>query len=65
MGFIFSHVLCDGGWKEENSPILVLYNIMGIKLKDIIPTNAHLLKGDPLKIDQSLLTSESLPITRM
>lgn len=38
---------------------------MSIKLGDIIPADARLLEGDPLKIDQSALTGESLPVTKM
>lgn len=39
-------------------------DIISIKLGDIIPADARLLDGDPLKIDQSALTGESLPATK-
>lgn len=39
-------------------------DIISIKLGDIIPADARLLEGDPLKIDQSALTGESLPVTK-
>ncbi|KAJ8513018.1 hypothetical protein OPV22_003452 [Ensete ventricosum] len=57
-------VLRDGRWKEEDSAILVPGDIISIKLGDIIPADARLLDGDPLKIDQSALTGESLPVTK-
>ena len=38
--------------------------MISIKLGDIIPANARLMEVDPLKIDQSALTGESLPVTR-
>ena len=38
--------------------------MISVKLGDIIPADARLLEGDPLKIDQSALTGESLPVTR-
>lgn len=37
---------------------------MTIKLGDIIPADAKLLFGEPLKIDQAALTGESLPVTK-
>ncbi|KAI0501574.1 hypothetical protein KFK09_016519 [Dendrobium nobile] len=57
-------VLRDGKWSEEDAAILVPGDIISIKLGDIIPADARLLDGDPLKIDQSALTGESLPVTK-
>ncbi|KAG9154514.1 hypothetical protein Leryth_014962 [Lithospermum erythrorhizon] len=57
-------VLRDGHWTEEDAAILVPGDIVSIKLGDIVPADARLLKGDPLKIDQSALTGESLPVTK-
>ncbi|RRT73261.1 hypothetical protein B296_00033546, partial [Ensete ventricosum] len=57
-------VLRDGRWSEQDAAILVPGDIISIKLGDIIPADARLLEGDPLKIDQSALTGESLPVTR-
>lgn len=45
-------VLRDGRWSEEEASILVPGDIVSIKLGDIIPADARLLDGDPLKIDQ-------------
>ncbi|KAG6539115.1 hypothetical protein ZIOFF_004268 [Zingiber officinale] len=57
-------VLRDGGWGEQDAAILVPGDVISIKLGDIIPADARLLEGDPLKIDQSALTGESLPVTK-
>ncbi|XP_020208195.1 ATPase 6, plasma membrane-type [Cajanus cajan] len=57
-------VLRDGKWSEEEAAILVPGDMISIKLGDIVPADARLLEGDPLKIDQSALTGESLPVTR-
>ncbi|OAY62607.1 ATPase 8, plasma membrane-type [Ananas comosus] len=61
---ISSAVLRDGKWSEQDAAILVPGDIISIKLGDIIPADARLLEGDPLKIDQSALTGESLPVTK-
>ncbi|KAH9306370.1 hypothetical protein KI387_010774, partial [Taxus chinensis] len=56
--------LRDGWWSEEDVACLVPGDIISIKLGDIVPTDCRLLEGDPLKIDQSALTRESLPVTK-
>lgn len=45
-------MLRDGTWSEEDASVLVPGDIISIKLGDIIPADARLLEGDPLKIDQ-------------
>lgn len=57
-------VLRDGKWSEQDAAILVPGDIVSVKLGDIIPADARLLEGDPLKVDQSALTGESLPVTK-
>ncbi|KAF2316228.1 hypothetical protein GH714_041569 [Hevea brasiliensis] len=57
-------ILRDGTWIEEDASILVPGDIISIKLGDILPADSRLLEGDPLKIDQSALTGESLPVTK-
>ncbi|THG14374.1 hypothetical protein TEA_027790 [Camellia sinensis var. sinensis] len=45
-------VLRDGKWSGEDASVLVPGDIVSIKLGDIVPADARLLEGDPLKIDQ-------------
>lgn len=53
-GLLCFQVLRDGQWREEDASILVPGDIISVKLGDIIPADARLLEGDPLKIDQVL-----------
>lgn len=48
-------MLRDGRWAEEEAAVLVPGDVISIKLGDIIPADARLLDGDPLKIDQVLM----------
>uniref|UniRef100_A0A0D9VM68 Plasma membrane ATPase n=1 Tax=Leersia perrieri TaxID=77586 RepID=A0A0D9VM68_9ORYZ len=57
-------VLRDGKWQEQDAAILVPGDIISIKLGDIIPADARLLEGDPLKVDQAALTGESMPVNK-
>uniref|UniRef100_A0A0E0ASQ8 Plasma membrane ATPase n=1 Tax=Oryza glumipatula TaxID=40148 RepID=A0A0E0ASQ8_9ORYZ len=58
-------VLRDGRWSETDAFVLVPGDVISVKLGDIVPADARLLDGDPLKIDQSALTGESLPVTKL
>lgn len=49
-------MLRNGKWSEEDAAVLVPGDIISIKLGDIIPADARLLEGDPLKIDQVSFT---------
>ncbi|KAL4602310.1 hypothetical protein ACB092_10G043900 [Castanea dentata] len=59
-----ANVLREGRWIEKDAAILVPGDIISVKLGDIIPADSRLLDGDPLKIDQSAITGESLPVTK-
>ncbi|MCO5599387.1 hypothetical protein L7F22_053489 [Adiantum nelumboides] len=57
-------VLRDGHWSEQDASILVPGDIISAQLGDIISADVRLLIGDPLKIDQTALTGESMPVTK-
>ncbi|MBN2455601.1 MAG: plasma-membrane proton-efflux P-type ATPase [Sedimentisphaerales bacterium] len=54
----------DGKWKNIPARQLVPGDIIRLRLGDIIPADAKLLDGDPIEVDQSTLTGESLPVER-
>jgi H+-transporting ATPase len=54
----------DGKWVEPPARELVPGDVIRLRLGDIVPADARLLKGDPIEVDQSALTGESLPATR-
>ena len=39
-------------------------DVIRVRMGDIVPADARLLEGDPIEVDQSALTGESLPATR-
>ncbi|MFS7981902.1 putative P-type H(+)-exporting transporter [Helianthus anomalus] len=57
-------ILRNGKWSEQDAGILVPGDVISVKLGDIIPADARLLEGDTLKIDQSALTGESVPVNK-
>jgi len=52
----------DGDWKSIVARDLVPGDIVRLRIGDIIPADAKLLEGDPVQVDQSALTGESLPV---
>ncbi|MGC2212775.1 MAG: plasma-membrane proton-efflux P-type ATPase [Silvibacterium sp.] len=53
----------DGKWTTPKASELVPGDVIRLCLGDIIPADARLLAGDPVEVDQSALTGESLPVT--
>ena len=54
----------DGKWVTPPARELVRGDVIQLRLGDIVPADARLLDGDPMSVDQSALTGESLPATR-
>jgi H+-transporting ATPase len=54
----------DGAWKSIAARELVPGDLMRVSIGEIIPADARLLEGDPIEVDQSALTGESLPVER-
>jgi H+-transporting ATPase len=53
----------DGTWVTPPSRELVPGDVIRMRMGDIVPADARLLAGDPVQVDQSALTGESLPVT--
>jgi H+-transporting ATPase len=54
----------EGKWINPAARELVPGDVIRLRLGDIVPADARLLDGDPVEVDQSALTGESLPATR-
>jgi H+-transporting ATPase len=61
---IKARVIRDGKWINPAARELVPGDVIRLRLGDIVPADARLLDGDPMSVDQSALTGESLPATR-
>jgi H+-transporting ATPase len=61
---VTARVLRDGKWGDPNASGLVPGDVIRMRLGDIVPADARLLAGDPIEVDESALTGESLPATR-
>jgi H+-transporting ATPase len=61
---IKARVKRDGKWITPAARELVPGDVIRVRLGDIVPADARLLEGDPVEVDQSALTGESLPATR-
>ncbi len=60
---IKAQVKRDGKWTNPEARELVPGDVIHVRLGDIVPADARLLEGDPIEVDQSALTGESLPVT--
>jgi H+-transporting ATPase len=61
---IKARVKRDGKWVTPAARELVPGDVIRVRMGDIVPADARLLGGDPVEVDQSALTGESLPATR-
>ncbi len=61
---IKARVKRDGTWITPAARELVPGDVIRVRLGDIVSADARLLEGDPVEVDQSALTGESLPAER-
>jgi H+-transporting ATPase len=59
---VMSRVKRDGDWAQIPARELVPGDIIRLRIGYIIPADSRLLEGDPVQVDQSALTGESLPV---
>jgi magnesium-transporting ATPase (P-type) len=52
----------DGHWTTVPARELVAGDVIRLRLGDIVPADVRFLSGDPVQVDQSALTGESLPV---
>ena len=62
---INARVKRDDTWITAPARELVPGDVIRLRLGDIVPADARLLDGDEIEVDQSALTGESLPATRL
>lgn len=56
--------LRDGSFVNIPADQVVPGDILRVRLGDVIPADLKFLEGDPIKVDQSSLTGESLSVTK-
>ncbi|NPA74541.1 MAG: plasma-membrane proton-efflux P-type ATPase [Euryarchaeota archaeon] len=59
-----ARVLRDGEWKTIPARELVPGDIVRIRMGDIAPADIKLLDGDYVNVDESVLTGESVPVSK-
>ncbi len=62
---INARVKREDAWETAPARELVPGDVIRLRLGDIVPADARLLDGDEIEVDQSALTGESLPATRL
>jgi len=61
---LHARVKRDGAWLTIPARELVPGDFLRVCIGEIIPADARMLAGDPIEVDQSALTGESLPVER-
>jgi H+-transporting ATPase len=61
---LHARVRREGAWTTIPARELVPGDLIRIRIGEIVPADARLLQGDPIEVDQSALTGESLPVER-
>jgi len=59
-----ARVLRDGTWTTVAAEQLVPGDVISLRLGNVVPADARLIKGDFLSVDESALTGESLPVDK-
>jgi H+-transporting ATPase len=59
-----ARALRDGAWVELPARELVPGDVVRVRIGDVVPADLYLFDGDPIEVDQSALTGESLPASR-
>ena len=54
----------EGSWQTIPARELVPGDFVRMRIGEIVPADAKLLEGDPVQVDQSALTGESLPVEK-
>ncbi len=54
----------NGQWRQIPARELVPGDLVRLRLGDIVPADAKLMEGEPVEVDQSALTGESLPVEK-
>jgi len=57
-------VLRDGEWSMMPSPDIVPGDVIMLKIGAVIPADCRIIEAEQVKIDQSSLTGESLPVSK-
>ncbi|WP_455388549.1 plasma-membrane proton-efflux P-type ATPase, partial [Petrachloros mirabilis] len=61
---LHARVRRDAAWRTVPARELVPGDLIRVRIGDIVPADATLMADDPVEVDQSALTGESLPVER-
>ena len=61
---LHARVRRDGAWASVPAQELVPGDLIRVSIGEIIPADFRILTEDPIQVDQSALTGESLPVDR-